>query len=114
MRKSKQSLINATMNKLIKEGRVTTVPMFDYNGAYEESQKRNAEAKKELERIEQERIDHIRCPSCQSNNKKHVVKRDSNGVCGPGYASWITDEYFVCKECGTRYEDLAKMTDNDE
>jgi len=52
MRKSKQSLINATMNKLIKEGRVTTVPMFDYNGAYEESQKRNAEAKKELERIE--------------------------------------------------------------
>ena len=101
-----------TIDKLLKEGRVTYTDAPDFYADYEKREKEKQEARKEAERIEQERIDHIRCPSCQSNNKKHVVKRDSNGVCGPGYASWITDEYFVCKDCGTRYEDLTKLNDD--
>ena len=122
MRKSKRigpnirTMRNPIMDKLLKEGRVTysDADQGSFIDWYEKREKEKQEARKEAERIEQERIDHIRCPSCQSNNKKHVVKRDSNGIIGPGYASWVTDEYFVCKECGTRYEDLAKMTDNDE
>jgi transposase-like protein len=104
---------NAVVDKLLKEGRLRTVPDFEYTQEFiEEQWKKKEEARKEAQRIEQERIDKICCPSCKSTNKKHVVKSDSNGVCGPGYSSWITDEYFVCKDCGTRYEDLKKLNDD--
>jgi len=109
---TKRSTIhNAALDKLLKESRVTNVGPIDFTNVYEELQRKKDEARKESERIEQERIDKIKCPSCKSTNKKHVVKRDSNGVCGPGYYSWITDEYFVCKDCGTRFEDLSKIND---
>lgn len=109
--KKRSTLANDAIDRLIKNGKMSYAH-FDFTGAYEESQRRNAEALKEQERIEKERIDAIPCPSCGSTNKKHVVKRDSNGICGPGYSSWITDEYFVCKECGTRFEDLTKINDD--
>ena len=92
-----RTLANPTMEKVF--------------GIYDNIQKIKEDARKEAQRIEKERIDKIKCPSCKSTDKKHVVKRDSNGVCGPGYATWITDEYFVCKDCGTRFEDLTKIND---
>ena len=57
---------------------------------------------------EEERIGKIICPSCKSTSKEHIVKSEGNDIYGPGYRSWIIDEYYVCKECGTMYKDLNK------
>ena len=46
------------------------------------------------------------CPSCNSNNVKVVEKRNNNGIIGPGYASWVVDSYFSCKDCGTRFDKI--------
>lgn len=75
---------------------------------YEKHLLAEREAKEKAKKIEQERIDNIKCPSCKSTSKKHIVKTDSNGIIGPGYCSWIIEEYFVCKECGTMYKDINK------
>lgn len=66
-------------------------------------------AKEDARLKEQKRIDNIKCPSCKSTNKKHVIKSESNGIFGPGYRSWVTEEYFVCLECGTMFKDLEKL-----
>jgi len=71
------------------------------------------EAKETARKVEQERIEKIKCPSCKSTLKKHIVKRGDNRIIGPGYSSWIIDEYFVCKECGTMYKDINKITDSE-
>jgi transposase-like protein len=69
--------------------------------------KRNAEIEAE-KKAEEDRIAKIECPSCHSTSKEHVVKRNDNGIIGPGYSSWIIDEYFVCKKCGTMFKDMNK------
>lgn len=46
----------------------------------------------------------IKCPSCKSIDTKLVQKRDNNNVCGPGYYSWIVDEYYSCNKCGVRFD----------
>ena len=43
------------------------------------------------------------CPKCEVNDVKHHVKRESNGVMGPGYSSWITEEYYICNKCGIHF-----------
>lgn len=93
--------------KFLKEGKVSYVEPINFN--YEEYEKLEAAKQKEAERLEKLRIDKIKCPSCGSTNKEHVVKREDNRIIGPGFRSWITDEYFVCKDCGTRYEDITKI-----
>jgi transposase-like protein len=77
----------------------------DWYGKQIESEKK---AKEQAIKIEHERIGKLKCPSCDSTMKEHIVKSDNNGVFGPGYRSWVRDEYFVCLECGTMYKDLNK------
>jgi len=50
----------------------------------------------------------MNCPVCKSENIKHEENREDNGVCGPGYSSWIVDEYYVCKDCGVMFKDKTK------
>ena len=38
----------------------------------------------------------IPCPVCGS--VKIIENTESNGICGPGYHSWVTSEY--CADCG--------------
>ena len=59
--------------------------------------------------IENERISSIQCPSCKSTDKKHIIKRNNNGIMGPGFRSWIVEEHFECNECGTMYKDIFKI-----
>lgn len=66
---------------------------------------------KERER-EKERIDKIECPVCKSADKIHHIKRNSNGIMGPGHSSWITEEYLICKDCGVHYSDISKINEN--
>ena len=66
----------------------------------------------EARKKEEDRIKKIKCPSCKSTSKDHVVKRNDNGIFGPGYSSWIVDEYFVCKKCGTMFKDMEKIKNN--
>ena len=75
-----------------------------YQKHLEEKRKAEDEARKK----EENRIKKIKCPSCKSTSKDHIQKRESNGIIGPGYSSWIVDEYFVCKKCGTMFKDLEK------
>ena len=78
--------------------------VFDWQ---EEKRKKEEAAKRAIAR-EERRVKNMKCPVCQSTKKEHVVKTDNNGVFGPGGHSWVTEEYYVCKNCGAMYKDLKK------
>ena len=85
---------------------------IDMSGLYEsmEESRRLEEEKKRIEReTEEKRINDIECPLCKSKDKINHIKRDSNGVMGPGHSSWITDQYLICKGCGIHYSDVTKF-----
>ena len=63
---------------------------------------------KNWEETERKRFEKILCPVCKSKKKANVIKSDSNGIMGPGYSSWVTEEYLVCSKCGVMYKDLNK------
>ena len=79
-----------------------------YKDKLEREQKELEEKRKE-EELEKERINKIECPLCKSTNKVHHIKRDNNGVIGPGFSTWVTDEYLICKSCGIHYSDITKL-----
>lgn len=54
------------------------------------------------------RINEMKCPACKETNKEHVVKTENNGVIGPGYHSYVVDDYYVCKSCGVHFSDVNK------
>ena len=58
--------------------------------------------------IETKRLENLSCPCCNSKKKQHVVKSKNNGVIGPGFHSWVTDDYYVCLDCGVHYSDSNK------
>jgi len=57
---------------------------------------------------ESARIENMECPCCKSTEKERFLKSIDNGICGPGYHSRITDDYYVCQGCGIHYTDLNK------
>ena len=67
------------------------------------------ERKRKEREQEEERINKIECPVCKSTDKIQRIKRKSNGIYGPGSASWITDDYLVCRNCGIHYDDISKL-----
>ena len=71
-----------------------------------------ARLEEEARKAEETRIKKIKCPSCKSTSKNHIVKRNDNGIIGPGYSSWVIDEYFVCNKCGTMFKDMENMKRN--
>jgi len=79
---------------------------------YGKMMREKEEAEMAARKVEEDRIKKIKCPSCKSTNKNHVVKRNDNGIFGPGYASWVVDEYFVCNKCGTMFKDMEKIKKN--
>jgi transposase-like protein len=92
----------------INEGKFEPV---DMKKVYEDQKKMEAE---DLERYksevkkEEKRIKEMTCPSCKSKEKNHYVNRESNGIFGPGRASWLVEEYYICMKCGIHYSDLNK------
>ncbi len=48
------------------------------------------------------------CPVCKSRNTKDASVRQSNGVIGPGHASWIVDEKWLCNDCGVYFKPIKK------
>jgi len=89
-------------------GDLKLIENFFQSGDYEKAvAKRKAEVEAE-KKAEEDRIKAIKCPSCKSTSKEHVEHRNDNGIIGPGYASWVTNEYYVCKKCGTMFKDLEK------
>ena len=53
------------------------------------------------------------CPSCKGKNTIKKENRKKNGIIGSGFASWVVDSWYSCKDCGTRF-DLIKqpLTEN--
>jgi transposase-like protein len=76
---------------------------------WEKIRREKEEAKEKTRKEEEDRIKKIKCPSCKSTKKEHKVKRSDNGIYGPGFSSWIVDEYYVCQKCGTMFKDLNKI-----
>lgn len=99
------------MKKRIKLERTKGTPIDMSN--FWENQKKREQAEMERKRLEAEqeknRIDGIKCPVCKSTDKIHHIKRNSNGIFGPGHSSWIVDEYLICKGCGVHYHDISKF-----
>jgi rubredoxin len=77
------------------------------------NRKKREQAELERKRLEAEqekaRIDEIKCPVCKSTDKIHHIKRQNNGIYGPGSSSWVTDDYLVCRGCGIHYDDVSKL-----
>lgn len=77
------------------------------------NQKKREQAELERKRLEAEqeknRIGEIKCPVCKSTDKIHHIKRQSNGIYGPGHSSWVTENYLICKSCGVHYSDVSKI-----
>lgn len=79
---------------------------------YENSMKIKREEEEKIHKANEDRIKKIKCPSCKSTLKDHIEKRNDNGIIGPGFTSYIIDEYFICTECGTMFKDIEKMKRN--
>lgn len=99
------------MSERVKIKRSEGIPI-DMSNWYENRRKREEEENKiktEERLTEKTRIDQIKCPVCKSTEKIHHIKRNSNGVYGPGRSSWIEEEYLICKGCGVHYSDTTKI-----
>ena len=99
--------IKSTEERLKEKG-ILSEPLELPPDWYEKQIKAKKEAEEKARKEEANRIRKIKCPSCKSTSKDHIEKRNDNGVCGPGYCSWIIDEYYVCRKCGTMFKDLTK------
>ncbi len=58
------------------------------------------------------RIENMECPVCSSKEKGYFIQSENNGICGPGYHSYVTQEYYICKRCGVHYSDINKKEIN--
>jgi protein-arginine kinase activator protein McsA len=102
-----KKMFKTVEEKLREKGILGTTVDLDPNW-YENIMKKENERKENDRKEEQERIDKLKCPSCKSTDKEHIIKSDSNGILGPGYHSWLIDEYFVCNNCGIMFKDISK------
>jgi hypothetical protein len=48
----------------------------------------------------QEKVIKHKCPNCQSLNIKDISTYKSNGIFGPGSASWKITDQRTCLDCG--------------
>ena len=87
----------------------TPIDMSQVYKNIEESRKREQEQKRTEEEKEELRIKKIECPICKSTDKINHIKRDNNGIMGPGFNSWVTEEFLICKSCGIHYSDITKL-----
>lgn len=90
---------------------VKTVEQIDWDKLVKENEIRQEEADRRRQKEEEKeakRFKKLSCPVCKSTKKYCVVKSDNNGVFGPGYSSWKTEEYLVCESCGVMFKDINK------
>lgn len=85
---------------------------LDMSKYYTERDNLREIARKEYENAideERRRIEELTCPVCACHDKKRFIHSTaSNGIYGPGHVSKITDDYFICNNCGVHYSDLNK------
>jgi protein-arginine kinase activator protein McsA len=100
--------IKSPIEKLKEKG-IVGIPVKLDPDWYKKHLEAEQKAKEEARKKEEDRIKKIKCPSCKSTSKDHIEKRNDNGIIGPGYSSWVIEEYYVCKKCGTMFKDMEKM-----
>lgn len=91
---------------------LTKIESIDWSNFWENRKKQEEEelrVKQEEKNKEEKRIEKIKCPVCKSTEKTHYVKTKNNGIIGPGFKSWVTEEYLICKKCGVYYNDINKI-----
>jgi transposase-like protein len=99
------------MSKRIKFPGITgeTIDFSNFWADVNKRKEQEEELKRKMEEQEVVRINEIKCPVCKSTDKIHYIKRNNNGIIGPGFSSWITEEYLICKSCGIHYNDITKL-----
>ena len=102
------SKLESEIEKLRKKGILGKPVDLDPNW-YSNHLKAEAEVKEKARKKEEERIEKLCCPLCGSTKKLHIVKSGSNDIIGPGYRSWIVDEYYVCEKCGIMFRDITTL-----
>lgn len=93
----------------IKQSEGTPIDMSNFWINRKKQELDEQERKQKERKQEEERINNIECPICKSTDKIHHIKRNSNGIMGPGHSSWVTEEYLICKSCGVHYSDISKF-----
>ena len=100
--------IKSAIEKLREKG-IIGIPVNIDPDWYGKHLKAEAETREKARLIEEERIAKLACPLCGSIEKLHIIKSGSNDIIGPGYRSWIVDEYYVCEKCGIMFRDLVTL-----
>ena len=100
--------LESAEEKLRKKGILGKSVDLDPNW-YSNHLKAEAKAKEEARKKEEDRISKLCCPLCGSTSKLHIIKSGSNDIIGPGYRSWVIDEYYVCEKCGIMFRDLTTL-----
>jgi len=93
----------------IKRTEGTPIDMSNFWTNRKKQELAEQERKQKEREEEKERINKIECPVCKSTDKIHHIKRNSNGIMGPGHSSWVVEEYLICKGCGIHYSDTSKL-----
>ena len=73
-------------------------------------EREEAREKQEQEEEEKKNSRKVICPVCKYTDRFdmfHNQITDDNGVCGPGFSSWVILEYNCCPECGVMFKDKA-------
>jgi len=52
--------------------------------------------------------EHLQCPVCKSEKIEDISSYQSNGIYGPGSASWKTFDARCCNECGVIFRPIKK------
>jgi len=53
-------------------------------------------------------IDKYICPLCLSEDISDISKYESNGIFGPGYATWKISDFRCCNNCGIIFKPTQK------
>lgn len=101
--------IKSAEQKLREKGLLSELPGINDPDWFKKAMEEENRIKEEKKKEEQKRIDNLKCPCCKSTNKKHIVKSNDNGIFGPGYKSWVIEEYFTCLDCGVMFKDVEKQ-----
>ena len=106
------------MSKKVKEYREALLKIAEESGPvipvtidpnwYTNLLKKQEETEAKARKDEQNRINKIKCPVCQSTSKGLHSNGHDNNIYGPGYHYTETDSYYVCQKCGIMYKDLNK------
>lgn len=93
-----------------KRQRINLESLPSFGGVEKIDRKKKEEINNKEKEEERKRVENISCPCCGIKDKEHVVKHKDGGnpVFGSKEPHPISDEYYVCNNCGNMFKDIWK------